>query len=255
MALIRLENVSLRYPVYTSPARSIRHVLLTRLGGNVTTHNKIVVVEALRGVSLELRDGDRLGIVGHNGAGKTTLLRTLAQVYEPQSGAVKIEGKVSSFVDITLGMEPEATGWSNIILRGVFLGLTFKQARELSPSIAEFSELGDYLDMPIRTYSAGMYMRLAFAVTTSICPDILIMDEMIGAGDASFFDKAIERMISMVNQTKIMVVATHSNLIISKFCNKVLWMEKGMVKAIGSVEEILPKFELGSGSLNQSHQP
>jgi ABC-type polysaccharide/polyol phosphate transport system ATPase subunit len=251
MAIIRLENVSLSYPVFANRSRSLKQVVLSRLGGKISTHNNVVVVDALRDISFELCDGDRLGIVGHNGAGKTTLLRTLAQIYEPQCGVVKIEGNVSSFVDITLGMDPEATGWDNIIFRGVFLGLTFKEARDLSQSIAEFSELGEYLDMPVRTYSAGMYMRLAFAVTSSISPDILIMDEMIGAGDARFFDKAIARMTSMISQTKIMVVATHSNAIISKFCNKVLWMEKGKVREIGRVDEIIPKFELESSSVNK----
>jgi ABC-type polysaccharide/polyol phosphate transport system ATPase subunit len=151
MAFISLENVSLRYPIYEQKARSAKRLLLSRLGGSISTHNNVVVVDALQGVSLELRDGDRLGIVGHNGAGKTTLLRVLAQIYEPQSGKVTVEGKTSSLVNITLGMDPDATGWQNIIFRCIFLGLTYKQAEELSPSIAEFSELGEYLDMPVRT--------------------------------------------------------------------------------------------------------
>jgi ABC-type polysaccharide/polyol phosphate transport system ATPase subunit len=254
MALISLENVSLRYPIYEQKARSAKQLILTRLGGGISIHNNVVVVDALCGINLELHDGDRLGIVGHNGAGKTTLLRVLAQVYEPQCGKVIIKGKVSSFVDITLGMDVEATGWQNIIFRCIFLGLSYKQATELSPFIAEFSELGEFLDMPVRTYSSGMYMRLAFAVTTSIHPDILIMDEMIGAGDASFFDKATERVTSMMGRTKIVVVATHSNFTISRFCNKVLWMEKGKIKALGPVDEILTMFEAStSGVQTENH--
>jgi ABC-type polysaccharide/polyol phosphate transport system ATPase subunit len=243
MASICIDNVSLRYPIFTPKTHSIKTLLFTKLGGTVSSHNNTVVIEALRGINLELKDGDRLGIVGHNGAGKTTLLRVMSQVYEPQEGTVTIDGTLSCFVDITQGMDPEASGWDNIIFRGAFLGLTFEQAKELSPSIAEFSELGEYLNMPVRTYSAGMFMRLAFAITTSIYPEIILMDEMIGAGDASFFDKTIARVTSMIERTKIVVVATHSNFIISKFCNKVLWMEKGQIKAFGGVDEILPKFE------------
>ena len=250
MALVRLENVVLSYPIYSQKSRGLKHALISSLGGKVSTQDNLVVVEALRGIDLELTDGDRLGIVGGNGAGKTTLLRAISQVYEPQSGNVIIQGHLSCFVDITLGMDPEASGWDNIILRGAFLGLSYSEARELSPSIAEFSELGEYLDMPVRTYSAGMYMRLAFSITTSVYPDILVMDEMIGTGDARFVEKAISRITSMMNRTKIVIVASHSNSTISQFCNKVLWMEKGMIKAIGTVEEIMPRFEAETASEN-----
>jgi ABC-type polysaccharide/polyol phosphate transport system ATPase subunit len=246
MALISLKNVSLRYPIFEQKARSAKQLILTRLGGSISTHNNVVVVDALCEINLELRDGDRLGIVGHNGAGKSTLLRVLAQIYEPQSGEVVIEGKTSSLVDISLGMDPDATGWQNIIFRCIFLGLTYKQAEELSHSIAEFSELGEYLDMPVRTYSTGMAMRLIFSVNTSVYPDILIMDEMIGAGDARFIEKATDRLALMMNRTKILALATHSNDTISRFCNKVLWMDKGKIKALGTTDEILPMFEAAS---------
>ena len=135
MALISIKNVSLSYPIYSQKSRSARQLIISRLGGSISTNDNVVVVDALRSINLELRDGDRLGIVGHNGAGKTTLLRLLALVYEPQSGKVIVDGKVSSYVDITLGMDPESTGWENIIFRCVFLGLTYKQAKELTPSI------------------------------------------------------------------------------------------------------------------------
>ena len=207
MAKIKLSGVTLRYPIYTPSTRAIKTALFTRLGGTISEQRNTVVVEALRDFDLELADGDRLGIIGHNGAGKTTLLRVLAQVYEPQMGTVEIDGTVSSFVDITLGMDPEASGWDNIVFRGTFLGLTYERARELAPSIADFSELGDYLRMPVRTYSSGMFMRLAFAITTSVQPQIIVMDEMIGAGDAGFLDKAIARITGMLDQTKIVVVA------------------------------------------------
>ena len=147
-------------------------------------------MRALDGIDLELKDGDRLGLIGHNGSGKTTLLRVLAGVYPPSGGSASIEGSISSFTDLTLGMDPEATGWENIIFRCAFMGMSFREAKRLSPAIAEFSELGEYLDLPTRTYSTGMFLRLAFAISTSIEPDILIMDEMIAAGDAQFIEKA-----------------------------------------------------------------
>ena len=190
MALIHLDNISVNFPIYTSHTRSIRTALFSKLGGQLASHNNTVVVEAIKNLSLKLEDGDRLGLIGHNGAGKTSLLRVISGVYPPQQGDVNIIGKSASFTDITLGMDMEATGYENIIFRCVFLGLTFKEARELSPSIAEFSELGEFLDMPVRTYSTGMFVRLAFSISTSIEPDILIMDEMIGAGDQSFIEKA-----------------------------------------------------------------
>jgi ABC-type polysaccharide/polyol phosphate transport system ATPase subunit len=243
MASIILENVSLRYPIYEQKLRSAKQMFLTRLGGGISTHNNIVVVDALLDVNLELHDGDRLGMVGHNGAGKTTLLRVLAGIYEPQMGKVKIDGKISSLVNVSLGMDPDATGWENIIFRCIFLGLTFQEAYELSPSIGEFSELGEYLDVPVRTYSTGMSMRLIFSINTAVHPDILIMDEMIGTGDARFLDKATKRLALMMDRIKILALATHSNDTITKFCNKVLWMEKGRIKALGPTNEILPLFE------------
>jgi ABC-type polysaccharide/polyol phosphate transport system ATPase subunit len=160
-------------------------------------------------------------------------------VYPPLAGEAVIEGKVSSFTDITLGMDPEATGWQNITFRCVFLGLTFAQAKELAPSIGEFSELGEYLDLPVRTYSAGMFMRLAFAISTAVQPDILVMDEMIGAGDQSFIDKAQKRIAGLLEKARILVLASHSEPIIRGFCNKALWLEKGQVRILGAVDEVL----------------
>jgi ABC-type polysaccharide/polyol phosphate transport system ATPase subunit len=242
MASISLAGVSVRYPVFTPQTRALKSVLLSRLGGTMRVHDDTMVVEALSQIDLELVDGDRLAIVGHNGAGKTTLLRVISGIYEPHQGTIEVEGNVSSFVDITLGMDPEGSGWENIVLRGVFMGLSFAEARALAPSIAEFSELGEYLDMPVRTYSAGMFMRLAFAITTSVQPEIIVMDEMIGAGDARFLDKAIERVNALLGHTKIVVLASHSDFIVTRFCNKALWLDKGHVRALGPVPEVLERY-------------
>ena len=243
MAHVSLKQVSLEYPIITARSQAIKTALFTRLGGRISAHDRTVVVRALNAIDLELTDGDRLGIVGHNGAGKSTILKVISRIYEPQAGTVTVSGTLSSLVDITLGMDSEASGWENIRFRGAFMGLTNAQTRALAPSIADFSELGDYLDMPLRTYSSGMYMRLAFAIATSVQPEIIVMDEMIGAGDANFVDKAVARLDAMLGQSKILVVASHSNATIRKFCNKVLWLSKGEAHAFGPVDQILAAFE------------
>ena len=243
MACISLRDVSVAFPIFSSHTRSIRTAVLSRLGGSLAAHNDTVIVRALQNISLDLVDGDRLGLVGANGAGKTTFLRVVSRVYPPLTGEAVIEGKVSSFTDIGLGMEPEATGWQNIIFRCVFLGLTFAEARALAPSIGEFCELGAYLDLPVRTYSTGMFLRLAFAISTAVQPDIVVMDEMIGAGDQSFIEKAKKRIGNLLERTRILVLASHSQPIIRNFCNTVLWLDHGKVRMFGLVDEVLPAYE------------
>jgi ABC-type polysaccharide/polyol phosphate transport system ATPase subunit len=242
MAHISLRDVSISFPIFTQHTRSLKTAMYSRLGGRLSSHNDTVIVQALRNVSLELGDGDRLGIIGHNGAGKTTLLRVISGVYPPRSGEAMINGEVSSFTDIALGMDSEATGWQNIIFRCVFLGLTFAKAKALAPSIGEFSELGEYLDLPVRTYSAGMFVRLAFSISTAVQPDIVVMDEMIGAGDHSFLAKAQQRVAELLECARILVLASHSNEIIRSFCNKVLWLEKGQLRHLGPTEEVLSAY-------------
>ena len=243
MARIALRDVTIAFPIFSSHTRSIRTAVLTRLGGKLAQHNDTVIVRALADISLDLVDGDRLGLVGSNGAGKTTFLRVVSGVYPPLTGEAVIEGKVSSFTDIGLGMDPEATGWQNIIFRCVFLGLTFAEARALAPSIGEFCELGGYLDLPVRTYSTGMFVRLAFAISIAVHPDIVVIDEMIGAGDQSFIQKAQKRIGDLLERTRILVLASHSQPIIRNFCNKVLWLEQGQVKMLGLVDDVLPAYE------------
>ena len=242
MASITLQGVNISFPIFTSNTRSIKTAVFSRLGGTLASHNNTVIVHALKDVSVNLANGDRLGLVGHNGAGKTSFLRVVAGVYPPLVGTIFIEGKVSSFTDLTLGMDMEATGWQNIIFRCVFLGLTFAEAKALAPSIGEFSELGEYLDLPVRTYSTGMFVRLAFAISTSILPDIVVMDEMIGTGDLAFIDKAQTRLTKLLERAQILVLASHSEPIIRAFCNKVLWLDKGRVQMIGPVDEVLSAY-------------
>jgi ABC-type polysaccharide/polyol phosphate transport system ATPase subunit len=243
MARINLKQVVVDFPIVNAASQSLQLRLYQALGGKLTTHHKLVVVRALDGIDLELKDGDRLGLIGHNGSGKTTLLRVLAGVYPPTGGSASIEGSISSFTDLALGMDPEATGWDNIIFRCAFLGLSFREAKQLSPAIAEFSELGEYLDLPTRTYSSGMFLRLAFAISTCIEPDILIMDEMITAGDAQFIEKAQRRLYEVVGKANILALASHDATIIEKICNKVLWLDHGLVKQFGLPGTVLTAYE------------
>jgi len=242
MANITLTNVAVEFPIHNANSRSLQLRVLGALGGKLAGHDRAVFVRALAGINLDLRDGDRIGIIGHNGAGKTTLLRVLAGVYEPTLGKISANGRRSSFTDITLGMDPEATGYDNIIFRCVFMGLSFEEAHKLSPSIAEFSELGDFLNLPVRTYSSGMFLRLAFAISTSIEPEIMIMDEMIGAGDASFIDKAKARLNDLLQRVKILVLATHDANIMKSLCNKIVWLHHGEIRQIGPFDQVLPKY-------------
>lgn len=249
MAYINLVNVAVDFPIHNMNSKSLQLHVFAAVGGQLAEHKRNVVVQALHDVNVDIQSGDRIGIVGHNGSGKTTLLRVLAGVYEPTRGTLSIDGRLSSFTDLTLGMDPEATGYENIIFRLVFMGLTFEEARRLSPSIEEFSELGEYLRMPVRTYSTGMFLRLAFAISTSIEPDIIIMDEMIGAGDARFLAKAQARLSEMLRRVDILVLATHDGKIMERLCNKVIWLDHGSVKKIGSFEEVYSDYIKSSDML------
>jgi ABC-type polysaccharide/polyol phosphate transport system ATPase subunit len=242
VAHISLRQVVVDYPIVNASSRSLQLRLYQALGGKLTSRHSIVVVRALDGIDLELNDGDRLGLIGYNGSGKTTLLRVLAGIYSPVRGCATVEGSISSFTDMTLGMDPESTGWENIIFRCVFMGLSFKEARRLSPAIAEFSELGTYLDLPTRTYSSGMYLRLAFAISTSIEPDILIMDEMISAGDLQFMEKARQRLHEIMGKANILALASHDLRMVQSTCNKVIWLEQGVIKKMGPPETIVKAY-------------
>jgi histidinol-phosphate phosphatase family protein len=244
LASIILENVVTDFPIYGSQP-SLRETLLNRAVGGLlrrSEDNKRVFVRALDRVSLRLRHGDQLGIVGHNGAGKSTLLRVLGGVYEPSQGRVTIDGRVSSLFTTSPGLDIDDTGYENIITCGLFLGMTRKEiARKLS-DIDAFAELGDYLDLPVRTYSAGMLTRLAFAIATAIDPEILLLDEGIGAGDARFATKARERIEMLIARSSIMVLASHSDKLIRQMCNRVVLLDRGRVVADGAPDEVLEEY-------------
>jgi lipopolysaccharide transport system ATP-binding protein len=224
MPSIKLQNVSVQFPIYSLHRRSLKNTLVGKITGgeigrDVSNH---VAVNALQSLTLELKEGDRLGVMGPNGAGKSTLLRVIAGIYEPTSGSIEVKGRIASLIDISLGMESEASGFENIRMRGVMMGLSLKHIKSLEEEIAEFTELGPYLNMPIRSYSTGMHMRLGFAVSTAVPADILLMDEWLSVGDAAFKIKAEKRLEDYVKKSSILVIASHSEQTIKKLTNKTL---------------------------------
>jgi ABC-2 type transport system ATP-binding protein/lipopolysaccharide transport system ATP-binding protein len=244
MAFILLDRITVDFPIYNAKKRSLKSELIRRtVGGHIEAIDENhVSVMALRDISLTLRDGDRLGIVGHNGAGKSTLLRVLSGVYEPPVGRVSIEGRISSLTDMMMGMDGEATGYENILLRSVFLGLSVKQAQANVEEIEDFTELGNFLKLPMRTYSSGMILRLAFAISTAVTPEILIMDELVSAGDAAFIAKAEARLNSFIDRTRILVLASHDLDLLRRLCNKGVLLEEGSLKMVGPIADVLAAY-------------
>lgn len=246
LSKIMLANVVVDIPIYQIGNRSIKNNLLKSVtGGQIKPREGVntVVIRAIDNLSIEIEHGSRVGLIGHNGAGKSTMLRVMAGIYEPTSGVARTEGEIASMFDIGFGMDPEATGWENITLRGMYLGYSRQEILEKSSEIGALTGLGEFLDMPLRTYSAGMSTRLAFAVSTSIRPDVLLIDEGIGAGDAAFLAQAKERMQNFIADVGILVLASHSNDLLKQWCNEGIWMEHGKLKLRGPVDEVIQAYE------------
>ncbi len=243
--ILRLDNVSVSFPIYHGGSRSLKKAILSRgsAGRIARDANDRITVDALRDVSLSLERGDRLALIGANGAGKTTLLRVMAGIYEPVSGSVQVGGRISPMFDIALGIDGDLSGYDNIRLRGLLLGLSSREIERLLPLIVDFTELGDYLDMPVRTYSSGMMLRLTFAVATCYEPEVLLMDEWILAGDAHFMAKARERVDSFVQKASILVLASHNLEVCRRWCNKAVWMDQGSIKAFGPVDDVVTAYQ------------
>ncbi|VVP12592.1 ABC transporter ATP-binding protein [Pseudomonas fluorescens] len=240
MSSIEFQNVCVDFPIYNANGRSLKKRLIqVATGGQLGSDQQgRVIVRALEDLTFTFNKGDRVGLLGHNGAGKSTLLRLLSSVYEPSSGIARINGEIGSLIDISLGTDPEATGRENIFLRGGLLGMTKAEIAERLDEIIEFSELGDFVDMPMRTYSSGMHLRLAFAVSTTVRPEILLMDEWLSVGDEGFKQKAEIRMNELVKSTNILVIASHSRELVMHTCNRVLWLEHGKIKMDGDPEKV-----------------
>ncbi|KAB2727337.1 ABC transporter ATP-binding protein [Ochrobactrum sp. MH181795] len=244
MSYIQLKNVSVEFPIYNASSRSLKNrVLNIATGGKIERRtDSLVVIRGLTDVSLALHEGDRVGLIGHNGSGKTTMLRVFSGIYTPTQGEAVVSGDCVSLININLGIDPEATGRENIRLRSAIMGMDPKETVAKLEDIAEFSGLGDFLDMPFRTYSSGMQLRLAFATSTAVRPEILIMDEWLSTGDEDFKERANQRMRELVDSTKILILASHSRELLEKNCNRIIWLEHGRVKMDGSVDEILAAY-------------
>jgi ABC-type polysaccharide/polyol phosphate transport system ATPase subunit len=240
MALIELDDVSLTFRVRRHGRVSLKEYLLH--GWFRRSRQSVFEVHALENVSLRVAAGDRVGIIGHNGAGKSTLLKVLAGIYPPTGGARRVQGRISSLFDIALGFEMEATGWENMRYRGFLQGESPRSIRAKMQPIAEFSELGEFLDMPVRYYSAGMMVRLAFSIATAIQPEILIIDEVLSAGDCSFQAKARERMRALMSRAQAVVVVSHDLNSLRPLCDRVLWLDHGRVRQSGPAAEVIDAY-------------
>ena len=237
---IKITNANLYYPSSPYNAFSIKELVC-----NVMKHqntNLIKDVHAINDLNLEIKEGERLGIIGRNGAGKSTLLKAIAGIYPLTSGDVATNGVIRSLFELNLGFEYEATGRENIMYRGLLLGEKPSTIRAKAQEIIDFADIGEFIDYPIKTYSAGMQVRLAFAISTSIRGDIILLDEVIGAGDAAFLKKAQQRISELIDSAKILVLVSHDFRAIRSFCTRVIWLEKGRLVADGTPEDIIQKY-------------
>ena len=240
MTSMHLEDVTVDFPIYNAKSRSLKNQVFSLATGGTIGSNREghVIIRGLENISLSLKEGERLGLVGHNGSGKTTLLRVMSGVYYPSGGSFRVNGKCTSLINISLGIDPEATGRENIAIRGALLGFRKRDLAIHKNEIEDFSELGNFLDMPVRTYSTGMQLRLAFSISTVLQPEILIMDEWLATGDQGFQEKANERLLDLVNKTKILIIASHSKDLLLKNCTRIVWLEHGKVRMDGDAEAV-----------------
>lgn len=239
---IKMKDVNLYYPSTTYNATTLKEEVFSRLRLQ-KKRESLCDVHALKNFNLELNEGDKLGVIGHNGAGKSTLLKTIAGIYPIESGEIAINGDIRSLFELSLGFEFEATGRENIMYRGLLLGESPKKIKEKEQEIIEFADIGDFIEYPIKSYSSGMLVRLAFAISTSIQGDIILLDEIIGAGDAKFYVKAKERMLNLMNSAKILVLVSHDLTTIQEICNKVILIERGQIIKYGNTEEVIAYYK------------
>jgi ABC-type polysaccharide/polyol phosphate transport system ATPase subunit len=251
MARIRLDNVSLTFRVRQHARITLKEFLVRRLYKKST--NPVMEVPALKHLNLEVREGERLGVIGHNGAGKSTLLKVLAGIYPPTEGRVQVEGHISSLFEIALGFEPDATGWENIYYRGYLQGETPQSIKAKVQPIADFSELGHFLDMPVRYYSSGMKVRLAFSIATAIEPEVLLVDEVLSVGDKAFQEKAGKRMRDMMAKAQLIVLVSHDLESVIKLCHRAIWMDHGSIRMDGAPREVAEAYVRSvEGAQNQA---
>lgn len=249
MASVELENVGLTFTVKHDKHITLKDFLVGKIFRGFT--KAPMQVRALQGINLAVNEGQRLGIIGHNGAGKSTLLKVLAGIFKPSEGRRTVRGRISSLFDIALGFEQEANGWENIRFRGFLQGETPASVKAKEREIAEFSELGDFLNMPVRYYSAGMRVRLAFSIATAIDPEILLVDEVLSAGDLAFQGKAHQRMREMMAKAQIMIMVSHDLEAARSVCNQVLWLEHGAIRMIGPASDVIDAYQTWASTAYQ----
>lgn len=238
MSFIKMEDTDLVFKVWRE--RRLKDIIVP--GSNKFNKFQNAAVHALDHVNLTIKEGERVAVIGHNGAGKSTLLKVIAGIFRPSGGKLTVEGKVSNMFELSTGFEAEQNGWDNMYLRGLMLGLTPKEIKSKMREIADFSELGEFLNMPVKYYSSGMFVRLAFSTSTAFMPDILLLDEVFAAGDAGFIDKAMRRMKDMVNVAKILVMVTHNMETALEICDRCIWMDRGQVRMDGATEEVVQAY-------------
>lgn len=244
MARLSLCNVGVELPIFSASSYSLRNTVVAAATGGLILRERAryPIVSALRDINVELEHGDRLALIGHNGSGKSTLLRVMAGIYQPTTGTIERDGVAMPIFEMFYGMDPEATGYENILMRGLALGMTRREIKQRAREIADFAELGEFISMPMRTYSTGMAARLAFAITTAIEPDILLIDEGIGAGDAAFVEKADRRLNDMLHKTSIVVIASHSEALLRRFCTRGLVLNHGALMQVSDLDSALERY-------------
>jgi ABC-type polysaccharide/polyol phosphate transport system ATPase subunit len=242
MKVIELDNVSLDYELESDDSYSLKNAILNFYLKSQAPKRKYF--RALNNITLDINAGEKIGILGHNGAGKTTFLRLISGIFYPTAGAIKIHKKVSPILDFGTGFEQHLTGIENIALRLMLLGLSYKEAQDKIPEIVEFAEIGKFIHQPVRTYSSGMFLRLAFATSTAIHPDILVADEIIGTGDINFAQKAKRRIEEFLSRDCTMILSSHDMELVKNFCNRIIWLDKGVVRADGNVDDVLNQYML-----------
>jgi len=240
MSSIQVKNLTIKFPVYNDQAHSLKEYFSSIFKRDRSARHDDYL--AVNNISFGVNPGDRLGIIGKNGAGKSTLLKAICRIYEPSEGEVITNGTIAPMLEIGAGFHPEFSGRENIYLNGAILGYTKKQLKKIEPEVIAFSELEDFIDTPVKHYSTGMYMRLAFALSTAINPDILILDEIFNGGDAKFMAKAKKRMYSLIDQASIVIVVSHDHSLMQSLCNRVIWIDHGKLIDDGAPEQIVSRY-------------
>ncbi|MEE8664257.1 MAG: ABC transporter ATP-binding protein [Acetobacter sp.] len=249
MVGVEISDLSISFPLYHGDARTFRKGAGNGVSGRFGRDGRRrVVVEALKNINFSLKPGDRLGLIGHNGAGKTTLLRAMAGIYEPVKGRVRVHGRIGTLLDTSLGMNPELSGRENIRIRCQLYGLSKQETSDVEEDVEEFADLGPFMDLPMKSFSSGMSMRIAFGLATAIMPQVLLMDEWIMTGDAWFLGRAKKRLAGLVEQSDILVLSSHNEVILSEWCTRLIWMDQGQVIMDGSTDEVLTAYQQRSAS-------